>query len=120
MITSQFAEILVTRKTFISQQNNEVVRDIVASSLILASSSLMLRVVLLTLQESNQLAQRIRSYVYQASMKRNIDTTLDLEILKETRISILDESSTFTMKDIHEQDTTTSFSQRTHDVLLLK
>jgi hypothetical protein len=49
MITSQFAKILVTRKTFINQQDNEVVRDIVASSSILASSSLMLRVVLLAL-----------------------------------------------------------------------
>jgi translation initiation factor 2 beta subunit (eIF-2beta)/eIF-5 len=53
-------------------------------------------------------------------MKRNIDTTLDLEILKETRVSILDESSTFIMKDIHEQDATTSLSQRTHDASLLK
>jgi hypothetical protein len=53
-------------------------------------------------------------------MKRNINTTLDLKILKETRVFILDESSTFTMKDIHEQDATTSLSQRTHDALLLK
>jgi hypothetical protein len=120
MITSQSAEILMTRKISISQQDNEAVRDIVASSSILASSSLMLRVVLLALQESNQLAQRIRSHVYQASIKRNINTTLDLEILKETRISILDESSTFTIKDIHEQDATTSSSQRTHDASLLK
>jgi vacuolar-type H+-ATPase catalytic subunit A/Vma1 len=120
MITSQFTEILVTRKTFISQQDNEAVRDIVVSSSILASSLLMLRVVLLTLQESDQLIQRIRSHVYQASMKRNIDTTLDFEILKETRVFILDESSTFTMKDIHEQNATTSLSQRTHDASLLK
>jgi hypothetical protein len=120
MITSQSAKILVTRKISISQQNNEVVRDIVASSSILASSSSILRVVFLALQESDQLAQRIRSHVYQASMKRNINTTLDLEILKETRVSILDESSIFTMKDIHEQDATTSLSQRTHDASLLK
>jgi hypothetical protein len=80
----------------------------------------MLRVVLLALQESDQLAQRIRSHAYQASMKRDIDTTLDYEILKETRVSILDESSTFTMKDIHEQNATTSLSQRTHDASLLK
>jgi uncharacterized FlgJ-related protein len=53
MITSQSAKILVTRKNFISQQDNEVVRDIVTSNLILASSSLMLRVVLLTLHESD-------------------------------------------------------------------
>jgi hypothetical protein len=53
MITSQSAEILVTRKILISQQDNEAVRDIVASSSILASSSLMLRVVLLALQESD-------------------------------------------------------------------
>jgi hypothetical protein len=80
----------------------------------------MLRVVLLALQEFDQLAKRIRSHVYQASMKRNIDTTLDYEILKETRVSILDESLIFIMKDIHEQDATTSFSQRTHDASLLK
>jgi hypothetical protein len=85
----------VTRKISFNQQNNEVIRDIVASSSILASSSLILRVVLLALQESNQLVQRIRSHVYQTSIKCNIDTILDLEILKETRISILDESSTF-------------------------
>jgi vacuolar-type H+-ATPase catalytic subunit A/Vma1 len=120
IITSQSAEILVTRKTSINQQDNEAVRDIVASSSILASSSSMLRVVLLTLQKSDQLAQRIRSHVYQTSMKRNIDTTLDLEILKETRVSILNESSTFTMKDIREQNATTSLSQRTHDASLLK
>jgi hypothetical protein len=102
MIISQSAEILVTRKTFINQQDNEVVRDIVTSSSILASSSLMLRVVLLALQEFNQLAQRICSHVYSTSMKCNIDTTLDLEILKETLIFILDDSSTFTMKDIYE------------------
>jgi hypothetical protein len=120
MITSQSAEILMTRKISISQQDNEAVRDIVTSNSTLASSSLMLRVVLLALQESDQFVQRIRSHVYQASMKRNIDTTLDYEILKETRVFILDESSTFTMKDIHEQDATTSFSQRTHDALLLK
>jgi hypothetical protein len=110
----------VTRKISISQQNNEVIRDIVASNSTLASSSSMLRVVLLALQEFNWLVQRICSHVYQASMKRNIDTTLDLEILKETRVFILDESSTFIMKDIHEQDATTSFSQRTHDASLLK
>jgi hypothetical protein len=120
MITSQSAKILVTRKTSISQQDNEAVRDIVASSSTLASSSLILRVVLLALQESDQFAQRIRSHVYQASMKRNIDTTLDLKILKETRVSILDESSTFIMKDIRERDATTSLSQRTHDASLLK
>jgi hypothetical protein len=108
MISSQFAEILITRNFFISQQDNEAIRDIVASNSILASSLLILRVLLLTLQEFNQLAQRIHSYIYQASMKRNIDTTLDLEILKETRVFILDESSTFTMKNIHEQDATTS------------
>jgi hypothetical protein len=53
-------------------------------------------------------------------MKRNIDTTLDLEILKETRVFILDDSLIFIIKDIHEQDVTMSFSQRTHDALLLK
>jgi hypothetical protein len=120
MITSQSTEILMTRKISINQQDNETVRDIVASSSTFASSLLMLRVVLLTLQESDQLAQRIRSHVYQTSIKRNIDTTLDLEILKETRVSILDESSTFTIKDIREQNATTSLSQRTHDASLLK
>jgi hypothetical protein len=53
MITSQSTEILVTRKISISQQDNEAVRDIVASNSTLASSSLMLRVVLLALQESD-------------------------------------------------------------------
>jgi hypothetical protein len=53
MITSQSAKILVIRKISINQQDNEVVRDIVASNSTLASSSSMLRVVLLALQESD-------------------------------------------------------------------
>jgi hypothetical protein len=51
MITSQSTKILVTRKISINQQDNKVIRDIVTSSSIFASSLLMLRVVLLALQE---------------------------------------------------------------------
>ena len=74
---------LTIRKNLIRQENNETVQHAIVFESIFALSSSILRAVLLALQGSDQLAQRIRPHVLQTSMERSIEMTDAPEILEE-------------------------------------